>query len=68
MQGGPIQPGLILGLEAGVGKKPFSPQAGGLGHLPVLLLGVPSLICLVARLPVCDSPSQLGMGVGTTQH
>ncbi|XP_061040069.1 anoctamin-7-like [Eubalaena glacialis] len=38
---------------------------------PILLPPVfprPSLICVVGRLPVCDPPSQLGMGVGTTQR
>lgn len=47
---------------------PLSPQAGRLGLFPSLLLGGPSLSRVVACLPICDPPSQLGMGGGTTQY
>lgn len=53
--------GLIPGAGSWGREGPLlSPQAGERGHLPALLLGGPSLIWVVARLPVRDPPSQLG--------
>lgn len=50
------------------GEQPFfHSKPGGLGHLPELQEG-PCLIWVMARLPVHDPPSQLGMGVSTTQR
>lgn len=48
-------------------KTPLTPSWGVRPPLHPSL-GGPSLIWVAARLPACDPPSQLGMGVGITQH
>lgn len=48
------------------GEKPLSHPKLGIGHLSAL--SWEGLIWVVACLPVCDPPSQLGKAVGITQH